>query len=300
MAMGKTGLAFLLACAAAAAQAQQAADAGDALREPCKAVPEAPQAAREFAIRAQCVLLGAVPSADRIGEARTLARRAMQMDDPAGGFLLYVAFVNDPANAYAADGRIDMAAYGQLAARGLPQRLDQIEAIEALAFAAGKGHVNAGLWLASYFHETVAPGNVLRLAAMADLLVKGGEKGPLLERLVRESEAVGKAAPGTQASTKVFLQAYQHGVAAAKSGYGVQTSGRQCEQVRLRQVSAGRINDAQFLPLKGTMVANSYLVRGQWTEYWTFQACGEEVPVKMNFRADGWGGSTFTAEHNKG
>ena len=250
--------------------------------------------------RAHCGLPATVPTADRPPEARALARRALALDDPAGGFLLYVAFVNDPVNAYTAEGQVDIAAYRRLGERPLPQRLEQIEAIEALAFAAGKGHVNAGLWLASYFHETVAPGNVLRLAAMADLLVKAGEKGALLERLVREAEAVGRNAPGTQASVKVFLQAYPHGVAAAKSGYAAQTSGRQCDAFTLRQVSAGRIAEPELLPLKGAMVAGSYLVKGHWTEYWTFRGCGEEVPVKVLFRADGWGGSTFTMQHNKG
>jgi hypothetical protein len=41
-------------------------------------------------------------------------------------------------------------------------------------------------------------------------------------------------------------------------------------------------------------------VHGEWPEYWTFSACGDDVPVKVTFAADGWGGASFAAVHNKG
>ena len=64
--------------------------------------------------------------------------------------------------------------------------------------------------------------------------------------------------------------------------------------------ATGDIEGAEYLPLKGTMVAGSYLLHGRWPEYWTFDACHEQVPVKVTFEADGWSGSSFTAVHNKG
>ena len=87
---------------------------------------------------------------------------------------------------------------------------------------------------------------------------------------------------------------------AALAGYQVQTGGKTCDKATLKSASAGDIVGAEYLPLKGTMVADSYLLKGEWPEYWTFDACGEEVPVKVTFKADGWGGAFFTAAHNKG
>jgi hypothetical protein len=51
--------------------------------------------------------------------------------------------------------------------------------------------------------------------------------------------------------------------------------------------------------LQGNMVRDSYLVQGDWTESWTFQACDQEIPVKVGFAADGWGGTTSSVSINK-
>jgi hypothetical protein len=64
-------------------------------------------------------------------------------------------------------------------------------------------------------------------------------------------------------------------------------------------VSTGELQDAEYLPLNGTMVAETYLVKGRWTENWTFQACERQVIVKLDFTADGWGGSTVDVSHRK-
>lgn len=270
------------------------------LQQACATVPQQPAQARLLALRSQCVLVGLVPSPRRYAEARELARKSLEAGDPAGGFMLFLAFSNDPENTYLRDGKPDMDRYRKLGQRSLQERREQVEAIDALAFAAGKGHVNAGLTLANYYHDTVAPGNVVRLRALVEVLVGVGERDPVLERFRREVDAVEKTAPATKASVHAFLDAYQGGVAAALSGYTVQTGGRKCEQATLRSVSAGDITGAEFLPLSHRMAAQSFLVRGEWPEYWTFLACGEDVPVKLTFVADGWGGASFAAMHNKG
>ena len=288
------------AAPASSASAASSASDRDALASACARVPAAPTAARDLADRAQCVLAGLVPSPDRFAQARDLARRSLQQGDAAGGYMLYRAFAEDPANSALRDGKLDPEAYRQLAQRPLAERAGQVEAIEALGAAAAQGHVNAATLLAGYFHDTVAPRNVARLRAITHLLLSHGEHSPDLERMAREADAIERVARKTQASARSFFEAYQAATVAAVAGYKVQTAGGRCDKPVLKSVSAGAIEGAEYLPLKGTMVAGSYLVKGRWPEYWTFDACHEEVPVKVTFEADGWGGTSFTAIHNKG
>jgi hypothetical protein len=89
-------------------------------------------------------------------------------------------------------------------------------------------------------------------------------------------------------------------VAAVKTTYGEQTGGKACEKPQLQSVSSSDILGAEYLPLTGNMVKDSYLVHGQWTEYWKFDACGRELPMKVSFAADGWGGTVSSVRYNKG
>lgn len=300
---GAAGAQQAAAPAAAASAATSAAPSPsdrDSLASACARVPAAPTAPRDLADRAQCVLAGLVPSKDRFAEARDLARRSLQEGDAAGGYMLYRAFAEDPANSALRDGKIDADVYRRLAQRPLAERAGQVEAIEALGAAAARGHVNAATLLAGYFHDTVAPRNVARMRAITHLLLGHGEHSPDLERMAREADAIERVARDTKASPRSFFEAYQAATVAALAGYKVQTAGGHCDKVALKSVSAGDIEGAEYLPLKGTMVAGSYLLHGRWPEYWTFDACHEQVPVKVTFEADGWGGSSFTAVHNKG
>src|SRR4051812_14368220 len=102
---------------AAGAQAQPNAGIAPALQKECDALPAAPATSRELAGKSQCLLLGAVPSANRYAEARELARESMALGDAAGGFMLYVVFSSDPENSYIRNGKVDMEAYRRLAAR---------------------------------------------------------------------------------------------------------------------------------------------------------------------------------------
>lgn len=274
--------------------------AGEELKRLCATIAMSPADAREAARRAECVLAGAIPSSDRFEEARLFARWALTKGEPAGGLMLYLAFQNDPANQSTREGKLDAEAYRRLAARPLAQRREQIEALEGLGFAAGKGYRGAGALLAAHFHDTLAPRNVSRLGALTGLMLQNGERDAVIARFAREADAIAREAPGTQASARAFFGAYGDATAAAKQGYRELAGGRACETVQLKSVQAGAIEGAEFLPLTGTLVAGSYLVRGRWTESWTFAACGQTVPVKVTFEADGWGGGTSTANHDKG
>lgn len=294
-------LAALTVAAAAAAQAQEAPAAPSAdLAANCALLPQQPAEARAIAQRAHCVLRGLVASEQRLAEARALARKSMALGEPEGGLVLFLAFANDPAYSFRQDGKVDLQAYRRLAAVPPEQRAEQVEAIEALGFAAGKDHVGAAALLANYYYETVAPRNVARVRAIVDLLAQRQQRHAALDKMRREAAVIEKTAPATRASVRTFFEAYRAGTAAALAGHAAQTAGGKCEKAELRTVSAGDLQGAAYLPLKGTMVADTYLARGSWNEFWTFLACGQEVPVKLAFEADGWGGASIRATHNKG
>ncbi|HET8746012.1 MAG TPA: hypothetical protein VFM98_10430 [Ramlibacter sp.] len=297
----RPALAAALLAGGAQAQTAPALPApGAELKRLCETIAMTPADAREAARRAECVLAGAIPSLNRFEEARVFARWALSRGEPAGGLMLFLAFQNDPANQFLREGRVDAQAYARLAARSLAQRREQVDAIEGLGFAAGKGHPAAGPLLAAYFHDTVAPRNVARLGALTALLIRNGEHSPTIERFAREADAIARDAAGTKASPRAFFGAWGDALAAARQGYRAQSGGKACQDVQLKSVSATELQGAEFLPLTGTLVAESYLVRGQWSEFWSFRACGEEVPVKVDFAADGWGGATSSASYDKG
>jgi hypothetical protein len=136
--------------------------------------------------------------------------------------------------------------------------------------------------LAGYFHQTVAPRNVARLGALSALLARNGEHGPIVERYAREADVIAKTAGSTKTSVRSFFETYQQAAPVARNAYAAQTGGKSCEKPELKSLSSGEIQGAEFLPLQGTLVKDSYLVKGQWTEFWTFQACDQEVPLRWS------------------
>ena len=289
--------AFSLAAAAAQAQAPAGKfDPAEELKRLCATVSMHPADGREMARRAECILSGVLPSQDPIGEARMLARAAWKAGEPSGGVMLYLVYLRDPAYQAVRGGKVDPEAYRRLAARSGFERTEQIEAIEALGFAAGKNHAAAGMLLANYFHDTVAPRNIARMGAIAALLMRNGVENPVVERFAREADAIARVG-ATKASARSFLEAYHNAAATAKAAYAAQAAGKACDKVDLKSLSSDEIEGAAYLPLRETLVSGSYLVKGTWSESWNFDACGEEVPVKVTFHADGWGGSTATTSH---
>jgi hypothetical protein len=65
-----------------------------------------------------------------------------------------------------------------------------------------------------------------------------------------------------------------------------------CKDVKLIKIAqVTPIQDAEWLPLKHPLVANSYPLKGHWTEAWTVMLCKAAYPVPMQFQADGLGGA---------
>ena len=247
------------------------------------------------AVHAQCLLLGVIKDPQALVHARELARASMQLGDPAGAYMVYVAFILDPANTYIRDGKTDMAAYEALASRPLSARADQVEAFDALGFAALRGNPKAALSLATYLFETVAPGNVARLRDVIGALRKDGNTSPaLLQFQQRAGQIV--AAGNTKASVKAFADAYRTTLFLVQNTDAVTSGGKRCEEIRVAAIDSGDVQDAEFLPLTSGALKDSYLVRGSWDEVWQFSGCERITRAKIHFTADGWGGARFRSE----
>ena len=134
---------------------------------------------------------------------------------------------------------------------------------------------------------------------MSALLMRMGERTPVVERFGREADAVAKAGP-TKASLRVFFETYQQAEDVVRTTYAAQSGGQACAKPVLKTVSSGDVQDAQYLPLEGNLVKDTFLVKGQWTEYWDFDACGMDLPLKVAFSADGAGGAASDVRFNKG
>jgi hypothetical protein len=257
--------------------AQPVAEAGDSLAE---------------AVAAQCLLMRITPDAKPVEHARQFARASMQQGDPAGAYMVYVAFIMDPANTYIKDGKVDRAAYDALAARPLSARGDQVEAFDALGFAAAHGHRFAALSLATYFYETVAPNNVLRLRNVIGALLKNGDAPPALTQFQQRAGQI-VAAGNTKASVRAFADAYRHALPLVEAADKAKAGGQACREIRVATIDSGDIDAPEYLPLTSPEMDHTYLVRGHWDEVWKFTGCERSTRVLLRFAADGWGGAHF-------
>lgn len=242
---------------------------------------------------AQCILFGVLGDPQPLRHGRDLARAAMKHGDPNGAFMVYAAFAMDPANSYLRDGKPDAGAYEALAARPLAARAGQSEALDALAYAATHGHPVAGVTLATYFYETVAPANVVRLKNLLEGLAQSGERSPQMDELRQRASQI--AATGdTKTSVRAFMDSYAPALTAAKAA-DAKANAKACDELRLASIRSGELRDPVFLPQERAEMQETYLVRGTWDEAWTFQGCGREAVVRVSFAADGWGGARFQA-----
>ena len=243
--------------------------------------------------RAECLLAGTEKAEQPYVAARELTRRAWKAGSPAGAFMHYVVFTQDPRYSYVRNGVADNAKYEALAAMPISARGEQAEAYEALADAIRGGHVNALMVALAYLVESSAPGNIDRVLGAAGLLQKHGEQIPQrLRPLVKTAEEI-KSLGVTHASPVAFRNAYTMAVLAA--AVELKRTGKSAcdtEKMKLTSVSAEPVAGAEYLPIPKPL-ANTYLVRGNWTETWTFSGCDSVIPMQVAFTADGWSGARF-------
>ena len=233
------------------------------------------------------LLLSADKTAANLQEAREWARKALSKGDQRSGFYLANAYLADPNNRFIVDGKADHAKYETLAKRTITQRTEQIEALEALAGSAQTGFVPAKLLLATLLYEQSGGAPAERVA---QLLKDVAELPPIYQTLKKNTEVVLALGP-SHASPKLVTDAMMTALMGA-AGQAQRKDIGTCKDVKPVKISnVTPLQDVDWLPLKHPLIANSYPLKGHWTEDWTVMLCSSSYTVHMQFQADGLGGA---------
>jgi TPR repeat protein len=223
-------------------------------------------------------------------EGREWARKALVKGDPRAGLYLAKAYLADPDNRFIVDGRSDHAKYEALAQRTIAQRAEQIEAIEALAGSAQAGFIPARLLLGTLLFEQSGGLPAERVA----LLLNGlKDVPPIYQNLLKNTQQVLALGP-THASPRLVADALKTALMGAmgqatRAGVKDLAGCKDFKPVKISQVTP--LQDVEWLPLKHPLIANTYPLKGHWTEEWTVILCNAPYTVHMQFQADGLGGA---------
>jgi hypothetical protein len=241
-------------------------------------------------IQAAQLLLSFDKTSATLQEVREWARKALSKGDRRSGFYLAKAYLADPNNRFIVDGKANHAKYEALAKRTVMQRTEHIEALEALAGSAEAGFVPAKLLLATLLYEQSGGTPAERVAQ----LLKGVIDLPPIYQTLKKNTDVVLALGPSHASPKLVNDAMMTALMGAmgqRKGIGA------CKDVKLVKIShATPLEDVDWLPLKHPLIANSYPLKGHWTEDWTVMLCGAPYAVHMHFQADGFGGAYHTTQ----
>ncbi|MBU0752605.1 MAG: sel1 repeat family protein [Gammaproteobacteria bacterium] len=231
-----------------------------------------------------------------LAKALALARRGAQAGDPEATFFLHVLLTAGPLGYLDAAGKPDHAKYRQLAARPVGERGSDVEARDALYWAAAKGYPLAVMSLALTLGGTVGDGNRERmLAALAKLPGHTNQALKNYEQVARHIERLGTS----YTSPQLFLDSQVTQMVAGT----VQTCGirdpKSAERAPLAELVAVAISKpvsgAAYLPSKVAGNERAYLLAGEWEERWTYRGCGKTADVTVRFMADGLGGAFMTS-----
>ena len=223
-------------------------------------------------------------------EGREWARKALAKGDPRAGLYLAKAYLADPNNRFIVDGKSDHAKYAALAQRTIAQRAEQIEALEALAGSAQAGFVPARLLLGTLFYEQSGGLPAERVA----LLLNGlKDLPPVYQNLLTNTQQVLALGP-THASPRLVADALRTALMGAmgQAKHAGMKDLAACKNFKLVKIShVTPLQDVEWLPLKQPLVANTYPLKGHWSEEWTVMLCDAPYTVHMQFQADGQGGA---------
>lgn len=261
--------------------AKEASDSGDAMG---------------LVTRTECILTGTEKTFHPISQARHFARLAWKKGSPAGGFMLYLVYSQDPQYRYNENGKFSQSKYDALAAMPVKARTDQIEALEALSDAMNTGHINAVIMGLAYLSDSAAPDNIDRMLSLSRFLQKNGEKTPPeITSTLKVAQEINRLG-NSYVSPSLFRNILNSTVPTAAIKLK-QTDNTPCDlmKIKLSKMKAEPISDPEYLPISGNALKNSYLLKGSWAETWTFEGCGKSTVMQLNFTADGWSGARFTA-----
>jgi uncharacterized protein len=219
--------------------------------------------------------------------ALTEARQGQAVGDARASYLVFVVLSQTALRYLDATGKPDMTKYFQLAARPVAERVQDVEAYDALYRAAAAGFLPAVAGLAALEGGVLGEGNRARIMALLQTLPPQQKQALSgYETIARRMDGLGQSF----ASPRLFVDTLELGeVFATLKACGA----RQVTSPAALVVTAITTppHDTLYLPSTVPGYERAFLVAGQWQEEWTFQACGKTVALKIDFSADGMGGA---------
>jgi TPR repeat protein len=238
--------------------------------------------------------LAAAKSVQDVRAARQWAEKAAATGSAEGQYLVYAATVSMPELNYVdREGKVDRKRYDALAARPISDREDEMTAYDMLGKSAQQGYPEATLALAGFLADNVGDGNRARAAAMLDKMPK---RPPVFDDLRKRLAAIDGYGP-TLAIVRMFDDAVAAGGKLAVAAAGEKDRKlKDCAAPKLLRIQrVGPIQKAVWLPLAVPELQRAYLMQGSWQEIWTYDVCGAETGVLLEFTADGLGGASAGA-----
>lgn len=181
-----------------------------------------------------------------------------------------------------ANGRVDSARYEALGKRSLKERENERYAAELIYSSALQGSTPAKEVVCADISNSVTAlsgaerANWYRQCANREAWARASELGESLAPLNLRREVM---------RDPVVTEAFQRLATAA-----------QCTNEDIKPVDfqiSQPLSGAEYLQLKLNPSKPYTLIRGQWQETWTGEACGQRLSLPINFTADGMGGAQF-------
>lgn len=239
---------------------------------------------------AELYLQGARVKRD-VGVARQWAEKSAARGEVDGELTYYRSVVQGPELDYQKDGKPDIKRYQALGKRTLAERTLDQKAYAMLEKALASGDPTAKMYAAAELLDKAAPGNRQRaqtLLAQLDHLPKPMSIAHgALENIIRLGDS--NTSYSTFIKTKDVAQTVA-GMIGKRAGI-VDPKG--CTPDNLKIVGTAvthPLANAEYLPAGGVL-EKAYLLKGDWQEKWTFDACGKPINVIIDFHADGMGGA---------
>ncbi|HOI83541.1 MAG TPA: hypothetical protein PKW30_04480 [Campylobacterales bacterium] len=230
-----------------------------------------------------------------IQKARALARESAQAGNAEGMYLVFTAFSSDPEFSFLENGKVDYQKYETLRKRSIKDRALDIEAYDMLMRSARKNYGLAILILGVAYYESIGENNNKKALNIARAI---GPSMPMFEQIRQKLELVNKLGD-TRATFKLLVDAQPNAMMAAMVNvYGISKADK-CEAKNVKLVKVNKIGEvegAEYLPLKEAGMEKVFLISGKWQENWTYDVCGKETVVPMEFTADGNKGAYFKTQ----
>jgi hypothetical protein len=230
-----------------------------------------------------------------IDKAREFARESAMSENAEGMYLVFTAFVQDPSLNFIENGKTNVQKYELLRKRNIKERELDVEAYDMLMRSAKRNYYPALALLGITYYESIGDNNNKKAL---NIIKTSNTQLPAFVQIRKQLEFM-NALGSTMTTFKLFADTQASAITAAMiKAYGLERP-NECDAKKikiLRANKAGEIEDAVYLPLKEPGMEKAFLVSGKWQEDWTYDVCGKETVIPINFTADGNKGAFFQTE----